>query len=212
MRRRRSRAEQVAIVLFQTIPGFLGSALNAQLLAYACAQQEHFHATGVGVGSSVRPSTRVSRRLTDLGEFRQRIEAAVLERVPDLVASLRLSPFQPNDCEIEIVAHEDGAYYNRHIDVFTDEERQKCGGDRLLSLVYYFFREPRAFDGGELRLFQIPRMLPSEPDQVDVVPVNDCAIVFSSWIPHEVRPIRCPSGDFADARFAINCWVRRARP
>ena len=199
-------------MLYQSIPGFLGNQLCDELLEYARVNQSSFEPTGVGTGSEVRTATRTSKRLTDLGRFRAVIEERVLPIVPAVVTSLQLTPFEPTGCEIELVAHEDGAFYHRHIDLFTDQERQSAKSDRLLSLVYYLFRQPRKFTGGELRLFSTPGIAATtQPEFVDVIPENDCAVIFSSWVPHEVRPIQCTSQAFGDARFAINCWVLRDR-
>jgi Rps23 Pro-64 3,4-dihydroxylase Tpa1-like proline 4-hydroxylase len=78
----------------------------------------------------------------------------------------------------------------------------------VLSGVYYFHRRPRAFTGGELRLYAI-----GDPDRfVDIEPTHNTLLVFPSWAPHEVRPVSCPTGQFMDSRFAINCWLHARRP
>jgi Rps23 Pro-64 3,4-dihydroxylase Tpa1-like proline 4-hydroxylase len=40
----------------------------------------------------------------------------------------------------------------------------------------------------------------------DVEPLHNSLVVFPAWLPHEVLKVSCPSGRFADSRFAINCW------
>ena len=104
------------------------------------------------------------------------------------------------------MAHNDGAFYKRHIDTQTASERDAI---RVLSGVYYFHAEPKAFTGGALRLYAI-----GDPDKktfVDIEPAHDSLLAFPSWAPHEVRPISCPSKRFTDSRFAINCWMYRER-
>ncbi len=107
------------------------------------------------------------------------------------------------------MAHGDGAFYKRRIDTLTDRY-----GDldriRVLSGVYYFNAEPKAFSGGALRLYAIG----GKPDEnfVNVEPLNNWLLVFPSWAPHEVMPISCPSRRFVDSRFAVNCWICRAAP
>lgn len=197
-------------MLYTTIPKFLGAELNRELLDFADASRSNFLDTGVGVDSEVHTATRVSKRLSDLREYREKIERRVLEKVPELLEQLRMSRFSPTGCEIELVAHEDGAFYRRHIDVFTDKSREKLRNDRLLTVVYYLFRQPKMFSGGELRLYPIPSISHKVDEYIDVAPENDVAVAFSSWVPHEVRPIRCSAGQFRDARFAINCWVLRS--
>jgi len=85
-----------------------------------------------------------------------------------------------------------------------------AGGGRVLSCVYYFHREPKAFEGGALRIHAFG----SEEDAefVDIEPRQNSLLVFPAWAPHEVRTVSCPSDAFADARFSVNCWLHRARP
>jgi Rps23 Pro-64 3,4-dihydroxylase Tpa1-like proline 4-hydroxylase len=106
--------------------------------------------------------------------------------------------------ELELVAHGDGAFYRRHIDTQTATERSHI---RVLSGVYYFHRQPKRFTGGALRLYAI-----GDPQRfTDIEPTHNTLVVFPAWAPHEVQPVRCPSGQFMDSRFAINCWLH-ARP
>ena len=74
---------------------------------------------------------------------------------------------------------------------------------RAISAVYYFYRLPRSFSGGVLRLHSIGK----EGSFVDIEPMNDRLIFFPPWFPHEVMPVVSPSGSFERSRFAINCWV-----
>jgi SM-20-related protein len=79
----------------------------------------------------------------------------------------------------------------------------------VLSGVYYFHAEPKAFTGGALRLYAIGGQ---GERYVDIEPTHNSLLMFPSWAPHEVMPVRCPSRRFVDSRFAINCWVHRAKP
>jgi SM-20-related protein len=201
-------------VTHQVIFGLLNPRESAALLDYAIANEALFADSTVSKESAVKHDVRRSRLLTDLGPHRALLEERVANLVPKLIAELRLSPFGATGFEIELVAHEDQAFYKRHIDVFTGAATPpaESAGDRLISLVYYIHKSPKQFTGGELRLF--PQIRPSEISEagaVDLVPEHGVAIAFSSWLPHEVRPISCPSRKFEDSRFAINCWVLRQR-
>jgi Rps23 Pro-64 3,4-dihydroxylase Tpa1-like proline 4-hydroxylase len=50
-----------------------------------------------------------------------------------------------------------------------------------------------------------------EEGGADIAPEPNSLVLFPSWAPHEVLLVRCPSGRFEDSRFAINCWIYRAR-
>jgi SM-20-related protein len=199
-------------VLYQTAPALLRTEETAEILGYAMDNQHRFSAATVG-GDSIDAAVRRSRLLRDLGEHRALVESRVLAWVPSLIRELRLTSFEPTSIETELVAHEDGAFYQRHLDLFTgDVHGEYPPQDRLISIVCYLNREPKPYQGGELRVFTGLDVANPPLDQyIDIEPRNGMAVAFSSWLIHEVRPVRCPSERFEDARFAINCWVLRER-
>jgi SM-20-related protein len=192
---------------------FLGDGLCQDLLDYVLSQEVNFQPTLVGSGAGrIDPTVRVSSQLTELGEFRRLFEQKTIARANDWICELGLTHFEPSSVEIEIVAHGDGAFYKRHIDLFTGEERRLQGEPRIITVVYYFHREPKAFTGGQLRLF--PKMglkRADEEETHDIEPSQDKAVVFSSWVAHEVLKVACPSQRFEDSRFAVNCWILAKR-
>jgi Rps23 Pro-64 3,4-dihydroxylase Tpa1-like proline 4-hydroxylase len=107
------------------------------------------------------------------------------------------------------VAHGDGAFFTRHFDTIraNDSDQKRI---RVLSGVYYFNAEPKAFTGGALRLHAIGGK--EGENFVDIEPARNSLVVFLSWAPHEVLPVSCPSKRFIDSRFAINYWVRVMKP
>jgi SM-20-related protein len=178
------------------------------LVDYAISHQADFTPTKLST-KGVDPSRRISVGMRELGKFRQVLEAKILGMLPLLVTKLGASPIEEPNLETELVAHGDGAFFKRHIDTLTTDSPHPDRA-RLLSGVYYFHAEPKAFTGGALRLFAIAG--DAAENFVDIEPQRNCFLVFLSWAPHEVLPISCPSGRFIDSRFAINCWVHGRRP
>jgi SM-20-related protein len=190
---------------FRVLPDFLDAADAERLLAYVADREAAFQATSVGDGEKQRidPRVRVSASLRDLGEFAPLLRARLRAQAAELTAALRLTPFETERIELELVAHGDGAFYRRHIDLVTGVDAPR----RMVSGVYYFHRRPKGFAGGELRLYAI-----GDPDRfVDVEPVHNALLVFPAWAPHEVRRVSCASGAFMDSRFAVNCWFYARR-
>ncbi len=197
------------------IPDFLGSDLVERLIAHCVDHEARFVPTAVGDGQSAKHDygLRRSSTLAQADEFsrelQQMFKARLAALLPTITAALRLSPFVPTVYEMELTAHNDGAFFGKHIDTFTG--RVELPAQRMVTAVYYFFAQPRRFSGGALRLY--PLLDASETSRfLDVEPVNDGLICFPSFAPHAVQPIVCPSGAFADSRFAINNWICRARP
>lgn len=193
------------------IPGLMGSAMVERLLELALMQEEKFVPTRVGNGNGgeVNPSIRSSLLLRDFGGLRVELEARFTAILDEAVRALRLSPIRLHRLELELVAHNEGAFYGEHIDTFT--ARPDAQSDRALTGVYYFHRPPKAFSGGDLRLHAIAPAADGARHFTDIPPDQDLFVLFPSWVPHEVRKVSCPSGAFADSRFAINCWYRSRR-
>jgi Rps23 Pro-64 3,4-dihydroxylase Tpa1-like proline 4-hydroxylase len=186
---------------------FLDEATVAGLLDYALSRQSDFAPTRLG-SKAVDPAFRVSTGLRELGGYRRILKAKILGLVPSLISQLQVTPFDTPKLETELVAHGDGAFYKRHVDTRTARHGE-AHDLRVLSGVYYFHAEPKAFTGGALRLYALGGT--KGENFVDIEPVNNSLLVFPSWAPHEVMPVSCPSKRFIDSRFAINCWLRRQK-
>lgn len=188
------------------VANFLDEEAVRNLLTHAERREADFVPTQVGPADQgrINPKTRVSLGLRDLKAFRPVLKRGIYGLLPSFVSELRLSPIEASKLELELVAHNDGAYYKRHIDTATSNQRETL---RVLSGVYYFFRQPKAFTGGALRIHEI-----GGDRFEDIEPVNNALLVFPSWAPHEVLPVSVPSRAFKDSRFAINCWVHVAKP
>ncbi|MBD9362462.1 2OG-Fe(II) oxygenase [Methylomonas fluvii] len=198
--------------LFDRIPpycivqDFLGNDLVERLLDHAIVREAEFAPTKIGnyAGQRLDPEFRLSQVLRDFCGLRPELEARFEDVMARAVDGLRLAPFDLARCEIEIVAHNDGAFFKRHIDTATEYPDEKT--QRVLTGVLYFHALPKNFGGGQLRLYSFVG-----EGFVDIEPERDKLVLFPAWVPHEVLPVSCPSGEFAKSRFSINCWYRRSR-
>jgi len=194
---------------FRVFAEFFDPGLVGRLLDYSLSNQSRFQPTTVGGSFELNPTVRISYKLDDLGKLRAELESRIMSMASTLITDLHLSLFSPARCELELVAHGDGAFYTRHID--TDTERGAATDmHRIVSGVYYFNNEPKAFSGGALRLYSFGPFA-SNSRFVDIEPSHNTFVVFPSWVLHEVRPVSCPGKRFIDSRFAINCWLWRRK-
>lgn len=189
------------------VESFLGDALVEDLFALAKARRADFRETRIGAGDGMvhDRAYRQSLILPHGGAVLQPLlHDRFAEILPAAVAALKVTPFACAQIELQLVAHGDGAFYREHIDIGVGST--PANRTRALTGVYYFHRQPKRFTGGELRLWAL---LPA-PDGTraftDIPPDHDTLVLFPSWAPHEVRPVACPSGEFLDSRFAVNCW------
>jgi len=184
---------------------FLDSDTHACLLAWAIENEPKFKPTLVDEGKH-DPSWRLSLGVGDFGPVKVVLRQHVLNILPTLIRDLRVTQFEPSEVDIELIAHNDGAFFKRHVDVQIGARRGVS--DRVLSAVYYFYAEPKAFSGGALRLYPFGAKEDAS-NFTDLQPEQNTLLVFPSWASHEVLPVSCPSRRFSDSRFAVNCWVHR---
>jgi Rps23 Pro-64 3,4-dihydroxylase Tpa1-like proline 4-hydroxylase len=190
---------------------FLGAETVGQLLAYVDQHRLEFTPAlvyrsqlKIGVADN---EVRNCAQLGQIGPFEARLKADIERILPSALEELGLLDRQVIARDFEFCAYGDGGLFKPHHDILPRGER------RIVSCVYYFFREPAGFMGGELRLFGWPRLTRSgegEPDCADVAPVSDRLVIFPSALRHEVRPVVCPSGSWPHYRFTITCWAYRA--
>jgi len=193
---------------YVVLQDFLDGNTVAGLLEYATSHQLDFVPSSIEA-KGIDSSYRVSMVLPDLGRYGSLFDAKILDLVPDLVARMRATPVREPKIETELAVHGDGAFYKRHVDTKTGHYPD-AARIRILSCVYYFYAEPRAFTGGALRLHSIGG---KKGDRfVDIEPLRNSLLAFLAWAPHEVLPVACPSKKFIDSRFAINCWVHGKKP
>jgi Rps23 Pro-64 3,4-dihydroxylase Tpa1-like proline 4-hydroxylase len=128
------------------------------------------------------------------------------ELLPVISDKLGIKRFTPSWTEVELVAHGDGAFFARHSDTIVGPDRE--GRSRVISAVYYFYALPKAFSGGVLRIHSMAAS-GREGTFADISPDYDTLVFFPSFFPHEVSPVKCPSGQFLESRFAVNFWVHR---
>ncbi|MBS0471040.1 MAG: 2OG-Fe(II) oxygenase [Proteobacteria bacterium] len=189
------------------VPDFLDARDGLALLEDAVNRELAFVDAGVGA-RGVDLAIRQSRRLPEAGGILTALKEALIERRPWFFAALRMPEFIVESTELELVAHGHGAFYKRHVDTQVSRYAE-LRHVRVLSCVYYFHREPKAFTGGALRLHAIGD---AAARFVDIEPLHNSLVVFPAWAPHEVLPVDCPSQQFADSRFAVNCWFSRLKP
>ena len=204
-------ADRSLFTKFGTIDGFLGPELAGRCLEFALEKAGGFAPTRVttpGEESARDRSVRSSWHYPEsLGEIGSEFCAAMTAHLDKCFQLAGLTPIAGPIIETDMAAHRDGCFFTRHVDTFTDATRKFSDTDRLLSAVYYFHRQPAGFSGGELAIAPIkgggaPHL---------IAPLHDRLVVFPSFAPHAVLPVSVPGDAFSDARFSINCWIRRAR-
>jgi len=197
------------IEVVQPVREFLTAAEAQGLLEHVLAARQRFVPGTVIERGAEAPTVdeRVRRGLTldDLGRYGAVLTERIKEQLEEVRARLQYPAFPLGRIELQATAAGDGDYFRLH--------RDSDGSDtRELTFVYFFFREPRRFSGGELRVFETSvsegRLIPTDRSQT-IVPRSNLAVFFPSRHEHEVLPVRVPSKAFEDGRFSITGWIHR---
>ena len=185
------------------LPNWLGETQAARLLAYGLETERRFIPTKLNDHGAGRLDAviRQSCVLKDLGPFAGLLRRKALALQDGFETAFEMPHTPPNSTQIEMVAHGHGAFYGPHTDTYAGDESTP-GGRRRMTMVYYFHREPQAFTGGRLRLFDL-----GGEQTIEIEPTHDSLLVFPSATRHEVETISCPGASFVDSRFAVNIWL-----
>lgn len=188
---------------YALIDDFLSPSQLNDLLRYSISKQSEFIPT---TNSASDPNYRRSFYLMKFPEFSELMIKLVRKITPQIITHLDINNFVIGQIESQMTAHNHGNYYKIH----NDNGSPDCA-TRVLTYVYYYYREPRPFTGGELVIYdsKIENGYSVAADSRKVIqPTNNTIIFFPSGCMHEVLPVSCPTEYFADSRFTINGWVR----
>lgn len=190
---------------------FLAPQELEELTRFALAHENDFQVSEVlsphAEGGVVNYDHRRSRLLMDL----ERHEDVMLERIksvlPQVLKKLDMEEFEITGVEAQITASNDGDFFRFHCD-----NASEVVASRHLTFVYFFHREPRQFEGGELRIHH-SRLehghYVSTGSYQTILPQQNQIVFFPCELMHEITTVKCPSQTFADSRFTMNGWLRQ---
>ena len=190
---------------------FLAPQEVEELTRFALEHEAQFTASEVVAPTSERGvidyEHRRSRVLEDLGRYQELLVRRIKMVLPQVVHKLGMEEFAIASVEAQITASNDGDFFRFHSDNASDRVAA-----RHLTFVYFFHREPRQFEGGELRIhdarLEQDRYISAGSYQTIVAQQNQI-VFFPCELLHEITPVKCPSRLFADSRFTLNGWLRQ---
>lgn len=187
-----------------TVAQFLPVAERDALFDAVCASREAFQHPDnpdSGAGGSLYLSLESGRPdLPGAGPVREAcgcLATRIQDLLPDLFTGLGVAPFAVTEVPLSFVNGLDGHSGSPHADESGDRFR--------VSLLYYFYRSPKAFRGGDLQFYDgdsnSANGYGDEP--VATIDLDDNLLVaFPSHVFHGISDVVCDSTDFEDGRFA----------
>lgn len=182
-----------------------------ELVTYALQHEAEFQSSAVvspsGDPGVIDYSHRRSQVLMDLGKHQDIILERIRCVLPRVLDQLGIEEFPVTHVEAQITASNDGDFFGAHCD-----DAQETIASRQITFVYFFHREPRQFEGGELRLHDSREGSESHVGPgtyQSIVPQQNQLVFFPCSVLHEITPVECSSRAFADSRFTLNGWLHK---
>jgi len=218
---RRSLDEQTAVGIAErpasllarcvVLDEFLAPQELQEVIRFALEHEADFRASEVISPNAekgvVNYEHRRSRVLMDLGRHEDLILDRIKSVLPDVLRKLGMEEFCITGVEAQMTASNDGDYFRFHSDSGKGAVSSRC-----LTFVYFFHREPRTFEGGELRIHDARLQgdeYVSDGSYQKIVPRQNQIVFFPSELMHEITAVECRSNEFAGSRFTLNGWLRR---
>jgi SM-20-related protein len=183
-----------------------------ELVNYALQHEAEFQSSAVvspsGDPGAIDYDHRRSRVLMDLGKHEQIILERIRGVLPRVQEQLGVEEFPITHVEAQVTASNDGDFFGAHSD-----DSQETIASRRITFVYFFHREPRPFEGGELRLHDSRGSEHRGAGSYQtgsyqtIVPQPNQIVFFPCSVLHEITAVECPSRAFADSRFTLNGWL-----
>jgi SM-20-related protein len=196
-------------IRFSLFEEFLAPEELRSLIEFVLSHEREFQISKVmsdkGNGGETDYNHRKSRVLFSFGRFHDLISARLRSYFDRIQKSLRVPSFSISRIEAQITASNDGEYFKIH-----NDNTHAALVTRRVTYVYFFHREPKAFTGGELRLYDSRfdgRRYVAGQSFRTVVPQQNMVVFFPSYFMHEIVTVNCPSRSFADSRFTLNGWI-----
>ena len=141
------------------------------------------------LGGIVNYEHRRSRVLMDLDQHKELMLNRIKAALPQLLDRLGMEEFSIVDVEAQVTASNDGDFFHFHSDNGSDRV-----ASRYLTFVYFFHREPRQFEGGELRIHDARLengTYVSAGSYQTIVPQQNQIVFFPCELMHEITPVNC---------------------
>jgi len=190
---------------------FLAPQELEELMRFTLDHEADFSASEVispsADGGVVNYEHRRSRVLMDLSQHQDVILERIKAVLPQVLDKLGMEEFSISGVEAQVTASNDGDFFHFHSDNGSDRV-----ASRHLTFVYFFHREPRQFEGGELRIHDAhleDGAYVGEGTYQAIVPQQNQIVLFPCELMHAITPVNCATQHFADGRFTLNGWLRR---
>jgi len=155
-------------------------------------------------------SYRRSLVLYNLDDYTTIFRERLFGLLPEVLEAFDREAFPIANVDVQLTASNDGDFFKVHQDNSSVDPVDVSL--REISYVYYFYSKPKAFTGGELKLYNSKNGEVQDSQKkksATITPRQNTLVLFPSSYDHEVLPVKCPSRKFINSRFTVNGWIIR---
>lgn len=124
------------------------------------------------------------------------------EQLPRLTKELDVRPFKASNIGLSFIHSTDGYFGYPHAD--------SVNGQYLISVLYYFNKVPKVYQGGELKVHESDDQAEGgyvENASLQIEPEDNLLVAFPSATFHSVTEMHSNSEDFEDGRFVVTMFI-----
>ena len=193
--------------------------VNKKIFDEAIANKKKFNIAHVGGLKNDKVNKKTRNNLSafyDLIYSNNRSDSILLKTIEDFSQNSYLSALlsssqiplnefnQTNVHETQVSRYGDSS---QKYDWHCDSDNKK----RIITIVYYFHKEPKKYKGGEIELSRSPsafgKIVDDNKDNIITIPPeNNMMVIFAGNVSHRVKATESPK-KFDLGRFSVNCWI-----
>lgn len=196
-----------------------GKERNQKIIDEALSLEEHFGEGKVGEGNVMKHIRSNRQANYDMLYSMKRSDSPLLRIVNDLIGEAAFRNLVQSAGgslgdigKADVFETQVGRYGDLHQKYEWHVDRHATGEfeyRRNLTFVYYFFKEPKQFEGGSIKMSDgvlANGGIIGAENEHEIQIENDMGLVFEATTPHMVMPTTSPA-DFDAGRFSANVWI-----
>ena len=155
---------------------------------------------------AVNPDQKNNKESVWLHEVTKNLSKRIVAQLPFLCKTLGISPFEVSDIPITFINGLDGHYGDPHAD--------SVNGQYQISILYYFHKVPKVFNGGDLSFYASDEIAEDGYNKevlFEIEAENNLLVAFRSETYHGVSKVQSQSIQFTDGRFVAVGFLGRQK-
>jgi Rps23 Pro-64 3,4-dihydroxylase Tpa1-like proline 4-hydroxylase len=134
----------------------------------------------------------------------------ISEKIEENFARLEQTPYSSFEKEFQLTQSAEGDYFKAHKDAGEGRPGKDSTITRKTTFIYYFFKKPQLFEGGDLLLFDHDQNhSETSRNYTRLQPINNSLMLFPSDRIHMVTPVRMKDIIPMHGRVTLNGWFHK---